>query len=64
MVTSCWTICEWSERQRHVWSREYGNFRSFYTALGHSAEVFEDAGVKKHITGALLWAVRREHWLK
>jgi uncharacterized protein len=40
--------------------REYGNFRSFYTSLGHQGTTFEDANVKKHITAGILWAVRRE----
>lgn len=44
--------------------REWGNFRSFYTAIGHADVVFKDATVKKHITGGIMWAVRREHLIK
>jgi type 1 glutamine amidotransferase len=43
--------------------REWGNFRSFYTSLGHEASVFEDADVKQHVAAGILWAVRREHQL-
>jgi uncharacterized protein len=53
-----------ADGQPIMWTREWGNFRSFYTGLGHAAEVFNgDADVEKHITGGILWAVRREHWL-
>jgi type 1 glutamine amidotransferase len=41
--------------------REYGNFRSFYTSLGHAGSTFEDPLVRHHIAGGLFWAVRREH---
>jgi type 1 glutamine amidotransferase len=40
--------------------REYGNFRSFYTSLGHQGSAFQDADVKKHIARGIMWAVRRE----
>ncbi len=43
--------------------REWGNFRSFYTVLGHQPESFEDANVRRHIAAGILWTVRREHWL-
>jgi type 1 glutamine amidotransferase len=43
--------------------REWGNFRSFYTVLGHQAATFEDADVKRHVTAGILWTVRREHLL-
>jgi type 1 glutamine amidotransferase len=41
--------------------REFGNFRSFYTSLGHQGSVFQDANVKKHVAGGIMWAARREH---
>jgi type 1 glutamine amidotransferase len=44
-------------------AREFMNFRSFYTVLGHAEATFQDATVKQHIAGGLLWAVRREHLL-
>jgi type 1 glutamine amidotransferase len=44
-------------------AREFMNFRSFYTSLGHQSATFEDALVQRHIAGGLLWAVRREHLL-
>jgi type 1 glutamine amidotransferase len=40
--------------------REYGNFRSFYTSMGHAPSTFQDAEVKKHIARGIMWAVRRE----
>ena len=43
--------------------REFGNFRSFYTSLGHEGVVFQDANVKKHVTAGIMWAARREHLL-
>jgi len=47
-----------------MWVREFGGFRSFYTALGHDKVVFQDPEVVKHVTGGLMWAVRREHLIK
>lgn len=47
-----------------MWVREWGNFRSFYTALGHDSVVFQDPNVKKHVTGGIMWAVRRGHLIK
>ncbi len=44
--------------------REWGNFRSFYTSLGHKSETFEDPQVIKHITAGIMWAVRREALIK
>lgn len=53
-----------ADNQPIMWAREYDNYRSFYTAIGHDAVVFEDPDVKKHITGAIMWAVRREHLIQ
>jgi type 1 glutamine amidotransferase len=53
-----------SDGQPVAWVREWGNFRSFYTALGHDSAVFTDNEFKQHLTGGLLWSVRREHWLQ
>jgi type 1 glutamine amidotransferase len=44
--------------------REYGNFRAFYTSLGHDSSTFQDANVRKHIAAGIMWAVRREALLK
>jgi type 1 glutamine amidotransferase len=44
--------------------REYGNFRSFYTSLGHEAGAFQDTNVRKHVAAGIMWAVRREALLK
>jgi len=40
--------------------REYGNFRAFYSSLGHEAAAFQDANVEKHFAAGIMWAVRRE----
>ena len=44
--------------------REWGNFRSFYTSLGHEAKAFQDPQVIKHVTAGIMWAVRREALIK
>jgi hypothetical protein len=44
--------------------REWSNFRSFYSVLGHQESTFEDPQVRQHFEAAILWAVRREHWLE
>jgi type 1 glutamine amidotransferase len=44
--------------------REWGNFRSFYTSLGHESKAFQDAQVIKHVTAGIMWAVRREALIK
>lgn len=44
--------------------REWGNFRSFYTSLGHESSTFKDAQVIKHVTAGIMWAVRREALIK
>lgn len=45
-------------------TREWGNFRSFYTSLGHQSDTFKDPLVIKHVTAGIMWAVRREALLK
>lgn len=44
--------------------REWGNFRSFYTSIGHESKAFQDATVIKHVTAGIMWAVRREALIK
>lgn len=44
-------------------ARQWSNFRSFYTALGHQTETFRDPHVRQHVTAAILWVMRREHLL-
>jgi type 1 glutamine amidotransferase len=53
-----------ADSQPIMWVREFGNFRAFYTALGHDSVAFQDANVKKHVTGGIMWAVRREALVK
>jgi type 1 glutamine amidotransferase len=45
------------------WVREHEGYRSFYTGIGHAAEVFEDPQVERHLTGGIMWTVRRERCL-
>jgi type 1 glutamine amidotransferase len=40
--------------------REWGNFRAFYTSIGHEDGPYSDADVIKHVTQGIMWAVRRE----
>ena len=44
--------------------REWGNFRSFYTSLGHESKTYQDKEFIKHITAGIMWAVRREALIK
>jgi type 1 glutamine amidotransferase len=54
-----------ADNQPIVWIREYDNYRSFYTAIGHDGAVFvNDDLVKRHLTGGILWAVWRDHLLQ
>jgi type 1 glutamine amidotransferase len=57
-----------ADGQPIMWVREHATYRMFYTALGHDAAVFDSAkdtngNMKKHLTGGVMWAVRREHCL-
>ncbi len=38
------------------WYQEYDGGRSFYTALGHYKELYQDPGFMLHIAGGMLWA--------
>ncbi len=42
-----------------AWTREWEGIRSFYTALGHADSAFDEANIKKHVLGGILWAVGR-----
>jgi type 1 glutamine amidotransferase len=52
-----------ADNQPIMWVREFGNWRSFYTAIGHDPAVFTDPAVKQHVTGGIMWAVRRDQLL-
>ncbi|HWK27577.1 MAG TPA: ThuA domain-containing protein [Solirubrobacter sp.] len=39
-----------------VWCKDYQGGRSFYTALGNTAEGFADPDFRKHLGGAVQWA--------
>ena len=39
-----------------AWAQEFGQGRSFYTALGHFDETWTDARFQAHLLGALRWA--------
>ena len=53
-----------ADNQPIAWVREFGNWRGFYTGIGHDAAAFTDAAVKQHVTGGIMWAVRREQQLR
>jgi len=53
-----------ADSQPIMWVREWETFRAFYTAIGHDTAVFQDPVVKKHITGGIMWAVRRAHLIQ
>jgi len=38
-----------------AWCREFGGGRSFYTALGHADEAYDDTLFQQHLLGALNW---------
>ena len=40
-----------------AWTRQYGEGRVFYTALGHEAAVWHDARFTGHLLGGILWAM-------
>jgi type 1 glutamine amidotransferase len=40
--------------------REWGNFRSFYTSLGHDGSNYDDPDFIHHVAAGIMWAVRRE----
>ena len=40
-----------------VWWHEYDGGRAFYTSLGHEKEDYEKEDLKKHILGAIEWAI-------
>jgi type 1 glutamine amidotransferase len=39
-----------------VWYKEFEGGRVFHTALGHSAECYNDPLYTTHLSGAILWA--------
>jgi type 1 glutamine amidotransferase len=44
--------------------REWSNFRSFYTSLGHEAPTYSDANFVRHVGAGIMWAARREALFK
>lgn len=43
-----------------IWCRTAGDGRSFYTALGHSPETYQDPLFRAHLLGALTWVRTKE----
>jgi hypothetical protein len=41
-----------------AWTRDWGEGRVFYTALGHREEVWRDRRFQQHLLGGLEWALR------
>jgi hypothetical protein len=44
--------------------REWGNFRSFYTSLGHQDTTYSDPQFIRHVAAGIMWAARREALFK
>jgi uncharacterized protein len=42
-----------------AWSRQHGQGRVFYTALGHRDELWRDERFLQHVVGGLRWALAR-----
>lgn len=42
-----------------IWCQEYDGGRSFYTAIGHSPEAYEDPAFIGHLHNGILWAADR-----
>ncbi len=40
--------------------REWSNFRSFYTSLGHQGPTYSDTNFIRHVSAGIMWAARRE----
>jgi cytochrome c len=39
-----------------AWAHEYEGGRAFYTALGHTAESYDEPEFREHLAGAIAWA--------
>jgi type 1 glutamine amidotransferase len=42
-----------------AWHKTHGSGRVFYTALGHRSEVWQDDRFRRHLEGAIRWALGR-----
>ena len=42
-----------------AWTRQHGQGRVFYTALGHRDELWLDAAYQRHVVGGVRWALGR-----
>ena len=40
-----------------AWCQNFGEGRSFYTALGHRDDVWENPVYQQHLLGGILWAL-------
>lgn len=43
-----------------AWCREQGAGRVFYTALGHTAEAYDDPAFRAHLRGGITWSGARD----
>ena len=48
-----------SENHPVSWCHEYDGGRSFYTAIGHTTESFQDTMVLRHLLEAVKWAAKK-----
>jgi len=43
-----------------AWAQSYGTGRSYYNALGHFPETWNDARFQSQLRGAIRWLAKRE----
>lgn len=53
-----WKLKFEGDRYPLAWCQTVGKGRSFYTAVGHDKEAYADPLFRKHLQGAILWALR------
>ena len=41
-----------------AWTRDQGEGRVFYTALGHAAQAYDDPAFREHLRGGISWAAQ------
>ena len=41
-----------------AWCQQFGKGRSFYTALGHHPEIWQDSRFQEHLLGGIKWTLK------
>lgn len=52
-----WPLKFEGDRFPLAWCHTVGKGRSFYTALGHDKEAYDDANFRRHLLGGVLWVL-------